>query len=298
MDFITDLPNAKEYNQCWVVVDRFTKMAHFIPLKNRKAKELAAIFVREIWRLHGLPKRIVSDRDTVFMSSFWQEVMQLLEVALDKSSAYHPQTDGQTERVNQVLEHYLRTYCTWDQDNWVELLPFAEFCYNNIVHSATKLTPFFVAYQQHPQNNFKHPEEADHESNNPEAVKTVETLEAMRSAMRENMEAAQRRMVKYFNLKVAEKEPTFKVGDWVMVNAKNIKTRHPTKKLDYKLRGKFRIKRLIGTNAYELELPPSTGKIHPVFHISLLEPYHLNNIPGRRSPTPPPVDLEETEYHV
>ena len=232
------------------------------------------------------------------MSSFWQEVMRLLEVALDKSSAYHPQTDGQTERVNQVLEHYLRTYCTWDQDNWVELLPFAEFCYNNTVHSATKLTPFFAAYQQHPQNNFKHPEEADPESNNPEAVKTVETLEAMRNAMRENMEAAQRRMVKYFNRKVTEKEPMFKVGDWVIVNAKNIKTRRPTKKLDYKLRGKFRIKRLIGTNAYELELPPSTGKIHPVFHISLLEPYHLNNIPGRGSRTPPPVDLEVTEYHV
>jgi len=90
MDFITDLLNAKGYNQYWVVVDRFTKMAHFIPLKNRKAKELAAIFVREIWRLHGLLKRIVSDRDTVFMSSFWQEVMRLLEVALDKLSAYHP----------------------------------------------------------------------------------------------------------------------------------------------------------------------------------------------------------------
>jgi len=146
MDCITDLPNAKGYNQCWVVVDRFTNMAHFIPLKNRKAKELAGIFVCEIWRLHGLPKRIVSDRDTVLTSSFWQEVIRLSEVALDKSSAYHPQTDGQTELVNQVLEHYLRTYCTWDQDNWVELLPFAEFCYNNTVHSATKLTPFFTAY--------------------------------------------------------------------------------------------------------------------------------------------------------
>jgi len=105
-------------------------------------------------------------------------------------------------------------------------------------------------------------------------------------------------MVKYFNQKVAEKEPIFKVGDWVMVNAKNIKTKRPTKKLDYKLRGKFRIKRLIGTNAYELELPPSTGKIHSVFHVSLLEPYHMNNIPGRCSPTLSPVDLEETEYHV
>ena len=190
MDFITDLPNVKGYNQCWVAVDRFTKMAYFIPLKNRKAKELAGIFVCEIWGLYGLPKRIVSDRDIVFMSSFWQEVMRLLELALDKSSAYHPQTDGQTERVNQVLEHYVRTHCTWDQDNWVELLLFAEFCYNNTVHSTTKLTPFFAAYQQHPQNNFKHPEEVNPESNNPDAGKMVITLEAMRSAVRENMEVA------------------------------------------------------------------------------------------------------------
>ena len=124
MDFITDLPKVNGYTQCWVIVDRFTKMAHFIPLKNRKAKELAVIFVKEIWRLHGLPKRVVSDRDTVFMSSFWKEVMRLLGVDLDKSSAYHPQTDGQTERVNQILELYLRTYCNWDQDDWVDLLPF------------------------------------------------------------------------------------------------------------------------------------------------------------------------------
>jgi len=85
MDFITDLPNAKGNNHCWVIVGRFTKMVHFTPLKNRKAKELVLIFVREVWRLHGLPKRVVSDLDTVFMSSFWSEVMRLLEVELDKS---------------------------------------------------------------------------------------------------------------------------------------------------------------------------------------------------------------------
>jgi len=97
MDFITDLRNAKEYNQYWVVVCRFTKIAHFIPLKNRKVKELAGIFVCETWHLHGLVKRIVSDKDILFMSSFRQEVMQLLEVVLYKSSAYYPQSDGQTQ---------------------------------------------------------------------------------------------------------------------------------------------------------------------------------------------------------
>jgi len=97
MDFITDLPNAKGYNQCWVIVDRFTKGAHFVPLKNRKAKELVLAFVRKIWRLHVLPKRVVSDRDTVFMSPFWTEVMRLIEVEQDKLPAYHSQIDGQTE---------------------------------------------------------------------------------------------------------------------------------------------------------------------------------------------------------
>jgi len=86
-------------------------MAHLIPLKNRKAKELELIFVMEVWRLHGLLKRVVSDRDTVYMSSFWNEVRRLLDVELDKSSAYHAQTDSQTERVNQILKHYLRMYC-------------------------------------------------------------------------------------------------------------------------------------------------------------------------------------------
>jgi len=112
------------------------------------------------------------------------------------------------------------------------------------------------------------------------------------------MKPAQTRMAKYYNQKVANKEPQFKVGDWVMVNAKNIKTKRPSKKLDYKLRGKFNIERLCATNAYRLKLPPLSGKIYLVFHVSLLEPYRQNTIPGRRSPTPPPVDLEQKKYVI
>ena len=96
MDFITDLPKVNGYDQMWVIVDRFTKMAHFIPLKNRQAHTLAIAFIREIWRSHGLPMRVVSDRDTVFTSKLWSEVMRLLDVSQDMSTAYHPQTDGQT----------------------------------------------------------------------------------------------------------------------------------------------------------------------------------------------------------
>jgi len=129
-------------------------------------------------------------------------------------------------------------------------------------------------------------------------IKTFEDLDTMREAMRENKKAPQTRMAKYYNQKVANKAPQFKVGDWVMVNAKNIKTKRPSKNLDYKLRGKFEIEKLCGTYAYRLKLPPLSGKIHQVFHVSLLEPYHQNTMPGRRSPTPPQVDLEQQGYLI
>jgi len=186
----------------------------------------------------------------------------------------------------------------WDQDDWVDLLPFAEFCYNNRGHTATKQTPFFAAYHQHPHNNFKNPRDDATERNNPEAVKAVEDLDPMKKAMMENMKASKTRMDKSYNQKLANKELQFKVGYWVMVNDKNIKTKRPSKKLDYKLRGKFKIEKLCGTNAYRLKLPPLSSKIYRVFHVSLLEPYSQNSIPGRRSPTVPPVHLEQQEYVI
>jgi len=123
--------------------------------------------------------------------------MKLLEVELDKLSVYHPQTDGQA--VNQILDHYLRTYCIWDQDDWIDLLPFAEFGYNSTVQTVTKKTPFFAAYHQHPKNNFKNPRDNATRSNNSEVVKTVDDLNTMKEAMRENMKAAQTQMTKYYN---------------------------------------------------------------------------------------------------
>ena len=158
--------------------------------------------------------------------------MRLLEVELDKLSANYPQTDGQTERVNQILEHYLRTYYMWHQDDWVDLLPFAEFCYNTTLHTVTKERPFFAANHQHPENNFKKHRDNATEGNNPEAVKTVEDLDPIKDARRENMKAAQTWMAKYYNQTVANKESQFKVGEWVMVNAKTINTKRPFKKLD------------------------------------------------------------------
>ena len=212
------------------------------------------------------------------------------------STAYHPQTDGQTERVNQVLEQYLRTYCFWDQKNWMELLPYAEFCYNNTVYSSTKMTPFYANFGYHPGHNYPAVQVI---STVPPGEELILTHKKLREDMRDTLILAQKRMAKYYNQRVSTNEPTFKVGDWVMLNAKDIKTIRSSKKLDHKMRGKFKVKKLVGTHAYELELPVRSGK-HPVFHISMLEPYHHNTIPNRRSPTPlPEIDLDgELNYPV
>ena len=196
MDFITDLPKVKGYDQIWVIVEGFTKMANFIPLNNRQAHTLAIAFIREIWRLHGIPMGVVSDGDTVFTSKLWSEVMRLLDVSQDMSTAYHLQTDGQTERVNKVLEQYLRMYCSWDQKNWMELLPYAEFCYNNTAHSSTKMTPFYAAFGYHPGNNYPTVEVV---SDVPPAEEFILKLKKLREDMRDTLILARQRMAKFYN---------------------------------------------------------------------------------------------------
>jgi hypothetical protein len=144
MDFITDLPLSEDCDQLWVIVDRFTKMAHFIPLKKdqKKVEHLVKVFAREIWRFHGIPTDIISDRDSQFTSTEWKQFLGILGVRPRMSTSFHPQTDGQTERINQTIEAYLRSFINYEMDNWVGLLPMAEFAYNNSVTQATGMLPF------------------------------------------------------------------------------------------------------------------------------------------------------------
>jgi len=147
MDFIVGLPKSDGYRKIWVIVDRFSKMAHFIPLRTEEhIKELALTFVKEIWRRHGLPESIVSDPDTRFTSKFWTSLMQLLQVKLNLSTSFHPVSDAQTARVNQTREQYLRSYCSYEQDDWVSLLPVAEHAYNTSMSESTKASPLEIKY--------------------------------------------------------------------------------------------------------------------------------------------------------
>ena len=152
MDFITGLLESQGYDVIWVVVDRFTKMAHYIPTNETvTADALANMLIRDIVRLHGIPKSIVSDRGSLFTSGFWTTFCGLLQIRRDLSTAFHPQTDGQTERQNQTLETYLHAYCNYLQDDWANWLPLVEFSYNNSAHSGTRFSPFFLAMGFEPE---------------------------------------------------------------------------------------------------------------------------------------------------
>lgn len=148
MDFITKLPLAHGKSTIWVVIDRLTKYAHFVALPTHfSTVTLAPVFMSEIYRLHGMPKTIVSDRDR-----FWQELFKLNGTTLCFSSAYHPQSDGQTEVTNMILQTFLRCFVSDTPKLWVAMLPLAELWYNSSYQTAIKMTPFEALYGRPPPN--------------------------------------------------------------------------------------------------------------------------------------------------
>lgn len=150
-DMIVKLPRSKGFNSILVVIDSLTKFGHFIPCKDpMSSREVADIFLRDVWKLHGTPKKTVSDQGTQFNSKFMHHLYKRLGIKPAFSTAYHPQTDGQTERVNQTVEHFLKGYVTHEQDDWALWLPMAEFAYNNAKHSATGKSPFQAVYGRDP----------------------------------------------------------------------------------------------------------------------------------------------------
>jgi len=155
-DFIMKLPLAQGYNSILVVVDRLTKMVHFIPTTEKTSAEgLARLFRDNVWKLYGLPESIISDRGPQFAAGLMWELNEMLGIKSKLSMAFHPQTDGQTERVNQELEQYLSMFIDHRQEQWPEWLGTAEFTYNNKAHSSTKTSPFKANYGQDPRMGFE-----------------------------------------------------------------------------------------------------------------------------------------------
>ncbi|MBW0543009.1 hypothetical protein O181_082724 [Austropuccinia psidii MF-1] len=157
MDFITQFPLSSTFDSILVVVDRLSKMEIFIPnYSTITALSLAQIFISNLFSKHGLPISIVSDIGSLFDSSFWTQLRQKLKISRDLSASFHPERDGQTERVNQILEQYLWMYVSYHQDDWHTWLPLAAFAYNNAEHSSTKQSPFLIIYGRNPSFDSTH----------------------------------------------------------------------------------------------------------------------------------------------
>jgi hypothetical protein len=255
------------------------------------------LFFEHVICKHGVPDHIITDRGTQFTSRFWKRVCDYLSMDHRLSTAFHPQTDGQTERQNQTMEQYLRAFANYEQDNWVELLPLAEFAYNNSIHSSTRLTPFFASYGYHPDMQFKPPKELRNPvarvATERSADEFTEKLRECHDRLKENLAVAQERQMRH----AGGKSVKFDVGDDVWLSTRNIRTSRPSKKLDYKRTGPYKVSKVINDNAYRLDLPP-TMRIHNVFHVSLLDRY-MPPVEGQHPPEPQPTIVDDNdEYEV
>jgi hypothetical protein len=270
MDFIVGLPRTRtSYDSIWVVVDCLTKSAHFIPVKtNYSSAVLAKLYMSRIVCLHGVPKKIVSDRGTRFTSHFWQQLHEALDTHLNFSSAYHPQTDGQTERTNQILEDMLRACALQDQSGWDKRLPYAEFSYNNSYQASLKMSPFQALYGRSCRTPLQWDQPGEKQVFGPDILLEAEENIKM---VQENLKIAQPRQRSYADTR---RELSFKVGDFVYLKVSPIRgvRRFEVKgKLAPCYVGPYQILVRRGEVAYQLSLPEGLSAVHDVFHVSQLK---------------------------
>ena len=300
MDLITALPRTKSgFDAIVVFVDKLTKWATYVPTTtNVDAPGLARLFFQHIVRLHGIPSAIVSDRDPRFTSLFWNALWQQLGTKLQMSTAFHPETDGQTERQNRTLEEMLRAYVSYEQDDWDEHLPAAELAHNCAVHASTGFSPYYLNHGHHPRLPIDEAMKSVNVSNNPTAAERIEQLHQSLTRAKATLQQAQLRQAQYADR--TRREVVFQVGDQVLLSTEHLalKDKDRTKKLTSKYIGPFSITRVVSSVAYELQLPPQLS-IHPVFHVSKLRAVKSSTaeeFPGRSdigASRPPPELIRE-----
>jgi hypothetical protein len=307
MDLITQLPRSRSGNDAIVVfVDKLTKMVHYVATTTTvTAPKLATLFMREVVRLHGVPESILSDRDPRFTANFWKSFWTQLGTTLKMSTAYHPQTDGQTERANRTLEEMLRSVVNFKQSDWDEHLATAELAINNAKQSSTGFTPFRLNYGQEIQMPLDQAIAGLRPSNNPEAAERIARLQTDLKLAKANIQKAQERQAHYTDQH--RREVTFKVGDKVLLSTEHLRlvgADKRTPKFTYKYIGPFKIKRVIGANAYELDLPAQL-QIHPVLNISRLKTYQDGQqlfpdrpVPESRPPPEASTDGDASTFEV
>jgi hypothetical protein len=325
MDFITELPlTARGHDTLFVVVDRFSKMVHLAPCHNSLTAQGAAdLLLGLVFKLHGTPSSFYADRDKLWMSQFYQRWCSRLQIDLHLSSAYHPQSDGQTERMNRLLEEVLRHYVTPSQDNWDELLPLAEFAINRANNASTGRSPFHIVFGYQPKtplDRFYQSLTADTASAAvpipdrnassaragthkaiPAADDEFDRYRSEFSKISDLLQLARDRQKAQFD-KRRRPAPDYQVGDKVYVDTKILRVvAVGTPKFLQRWQGPFEVTKVIKgvvskeVSAVKVKLPDK-WRVHPVFHVSAVKPYP----PDTRGTEPPPVVLVEgyEEYHV
>ncbi|KAI2666560.1 Transposon Tf2-11 polyprotein [Labeo rohita] len=295
VDFVTDLP-AAEGNTCiLVMVDRFSKMCKFFPLKGLPtAMETAETLFQQLFRHFGLPEEIVSDRGPQFISHVWKAFFKLLGVSVNLSSGYHPQTNGQTERKIQELGRYLRAYCHKDLHCWNRFLPWAEYAQNSLRQDTTGLTPFQCVLGYQPPL-FPWTEEP---SNVPAVDHWFRESERVWDSAHIHLQRAVQQHKRFADVR-RRPAPEFHPGDMVWLSTRDLRLRQTCRKLSPRYIGPFQILRRINEVTFQLQLPPRY-RIHPTFHISLLKPYHpsVTEPPGAEVEPPPPEILEPPSVYT
>jgi hypothetical protein len=284
-DLIIHLPRTRRgHDAILVFVDTLSKMVHIAPAcTSITAEQWATEFFRHVVRLHGLPLKLISDRGSQFKGNFTRELTRLLGTRQALSTAFHPRTDGQTERTNRTLEDMLRAYVSPAHDDWDDLLDSAEFAINNAWQASIQNTPFFVNYGQHPLT----PLTADVESAVPSAARFVRQRQETLERAKECLMRAQDRQREQTNRK--RREVSYAVGQEVLLSTRNIELKAPgAEKLMPKWIGPFPITQLVGPVAVKLTLPPHM-QVHNVFHVNLVKPYVPD---GTKPPPPPPLWIE------
>ncbi|KAM1033810.1 hypothetical protein FF1_037259 [Malus domestica] len=273
MDFVYKLPRTRNgFDGVWVIVDRLTKSAHFIPVREKyPLNKLAKLFITKIVKYHGVPVNIISDRDPRFTSKFWVAFQEALSTKLLYSTAYHPQTDGQSKRTIQTLEDMLRSSVLQFSDSWHDRLDLMEFAYNNSFHSSIGMSPFEALYGRACRTPLCWSEVGEKVLEGPEIVdETTQNIQVIKS----NLKAAQDRQKSLADKHDADR--VYDVGDLVFLKLspwRGVVRFGKRGKLSPRYIEPYEITERIGEVAYRLELPPELSKVHNVFHVSMLRHY-------------------------
>jgi transposase InsO family protein len=284
LDLLVKLPKSNGFDSILVIVDHFTKMVKIVPCHEAStASDLAHLLFLHVIRSFGLPDHLTTDRAPTFTSRLWGRALELMGTRRHLTTAYHPQGNGQVERANQVLEHFLRTHTNWHQDDWADLLPIAEFSLNNHINASTRASPFYALYGWHPRTDTFTSTLPDV----PAAENRIDQLHDLQTEIQEQLKQAKTAYKKASD-RSARPLPLWQPGERVFLNRRNLKTQRPCEKFDDRFLGPFTITRCISKHNYELDLPP-TMRVHPIFHTSLLKPEHQRPAECGPQPQPPPV---------